>query len=82
VAELLVANRADVDAKETKLGQTSLHFAAEEGHKDVAELLLANRADVDAKENKTALPPLQWVGRPSVRRLIAVTRSTAGCSSA
>ena len=37
---MLLACNADVNAKENKSDKTPLHFAAEEGHKDVAELLL------------------------------------------
>ena len=40
VAELLLADKAEVNAK-NKYGSTPLHWAAFGGHKDVAELLLA-----------------------------------------
>ena len=39
VVELLLANRADVNAKDYK-GNTPLHDAVDNGYKDVAELLL------------------------------------------
>jgi ankyrin repeat protein len=38
VAELLLANKAEVNAKDNR-GNTPLHLAAAKGHKDVAELL-------------------------------------------
>jgi ankyrin repeat protein len=38
VAELLLANKADVNAKNSD-GQTPLHEAVESGFKDVVELL-------------------------------------------
>jgi ankyrin repeat protein len=38
VAELLLANKAEVNAKD-KNGWTPLHWAAQGGHQDVAELL-------------------------------------------
>jgi ankyrin repeat protein len=38
VAELLLANKAEVNAKDTD-GETPLHMAGAEEHEDVAELL-------------------------------------------
>jgi ankyrin repeat protein len=55
VAELLLANKADVNAKD-KDGATPLHTAAANDHKDVAELLLANKAEVNAKDNEGMTP--------------------------
>ena len=55
VAELLLANKAEVNAKDNH-GETPLHLAAVNGHKDVAELLLANKADVNAKVNDGSTP--------------------------
>ena len=55
VAELLLANKAEVNAKDNN-GVTPLHLAAFNGHKDVAELLLANKAEVNAKDNDGETP--------------------------
>jgi TonB family protein len=55
VAELLLANHAEVDAKAHN-GTTPLYSAAHNGHRDVAELLLANHADVDAKADDGTTP--------------------------
>jgi ankyrin repeat protein len=52
---LLLANKAEVNAKEED-GITPLHFAAEEGLKDVVELLLSSNADVNAKDNDSNTP--------------------------
>jgi len=55
-AELLIANRAEVNANDEN-GDTPLHLAAREGHKDLAELLLAGKATINAK-NKDGETPL------------------------
>ena len=49
IAEFLLANGADVNAKNRR-GATPLHVAARAGQKEVAEFLLANGADIEAKE--------------------------------
>jgi TonB family protein len=36
--------------------RTPLHYAAQNGHKDVAELLLANKAEVNAKDSSGYMP--------------------------
>ena len=49
IAELLIAEGADVNAKDDKKGWTPLLIAAVAGHKETAELLIAKGADVNAK---------------------------------
>lgn len=72
VAELLLANKAEVNAKD-KHGATPLHWAASEGHKEVVEMLLAHDAEVNAKTNDgwTALhrqtPQPEHAGRSRAR---------------
>ena len=58
VVELLLANKAEVNAKDNE-GVMPLHKAAFCGHKDVAALLLANGAEVNAKDNRS-WTPLHW----------------------
>jgi TonB family protein len=48
VAELLLANKAEINAKDNS-GYMPLHMAARYNHKDVVELLLAKKADINAK---------------------------------
>ena len=55
MAELLLANKAEVNAKDNRRW-TPLHWAAAQGHKDVAELLLANKAEVNAKDKDGEMP--------------------------
>src|ERR1022692_742771 len=66
VAELLLANKADVNARNTgptrlNIGMTPLHYAAGSGHKAVVELLVANGADVNARSGRVT--PLHLAAR-------------------
>lgn len=72
VAAWLLANKADVNAKDDN-GMSPLHRAAiPPGHKEVIELLLANKADVNAKDDN-GWTPLHWMsgnGDPDIEKLL------------
>ena len=59
VVELLLANKADVNAKDYE-GQTPLHWA--DAHKNITSLPLAKGADVNAKDN-LGHTPLHWAAK-------------------
>jgi len=48
--EVLIKRHPDGVASRDKKGQTALHHAARNGHKDIVELLLADKAEVDARD--------------------------------
>jgi ankyrin repeat protein len=58
VTALLKDNPELVSSKDD-YGDTPLHWAALNGHKDVAEFLLVTKADVDAKDDR-GHTPLDW----------------------
>ena len=49
MAEVLIAHKADVNAKDI-FHRTPLHYSASSGNIEVAKVLLANKADVNAKD--------------------------------
>jgi ankyrin repeat protein len=56
VAELLITNGTNVNAKTLYNGNTSLHSAAVNGQKELVELLIANGADVNARDTADETP--------------------------
>lgn len=56
MVELLIRNRADLNAKDDKYGATALHLAAYRGHKKVVRILLEKGADIYAKDKEGDTP--------------------------
>jgi ankyrin repeat protein len=71
MAEVLIAHKADVNAKDI-FHRTPLHYAASSGNIEVAKVLLANKADVNAKAlySSTALHTVAWNGNTAFARLL------------
>jgi ankyrin repeat protein len=53
--ELLLANHADINAKDS-YGDTPLHWVADWGRNDLVKLYLANKADINARNNDGYTP--------------------------
>lgn len=71
VAKLLIANGADVNARDES-GETPLHEAASNGYRRLAELLLNNGADIHVMDQSNR-PPLHcaaFSGRKRMARLL------------
>ena len=69
VAELLIANGADVDGTD-KYGNTPLHYAAHHGRKETTKLLITKGADVNVKRDNGKTPLDNAKHYPEVADLI------------
>ena len=76
VAELLLTNNADVNAKD-KQGRTPFSYAAAHGYKDVAGLLLANKAEVNDKDNY-GNTPLHYAAENGQKDMVEWLRQHGG----
>ncbi|MHC4212803.1 MAG: ankyrin repeat domain-containing protein [Planctomycetota bacterium] len=72
IAEYLIAQGADVNAKQAVVGLMPLHIAAFRDYRELVELLLAAGAEVNATENsgKTALHGAAHHGRKEMAQLL------------
>ena len=77
IAELLIAEGADLNAVGGSFGETPLHTAAWNGHKEVAELLIAKGADVNVKGNNSETP-LDWAIRGNYTETADLLRKHSG----
>ena len=76
VAELLLARKADVNARAND-GTTPLHQAAFDGSREIAAMLLAKNADVNAKDvhNCTPLHAAAAMGYKDVAELLLANKA-------
>jgi ankyrin repeat protein len=74
VVKLMLEKGADVEAKDTKYGQTPLLWAAASGHKAVVTLLLDNSAVIGIENSNgwTALQLAAFGGHEGVEQLLGI----------
>ncbi|KAF4335972.1 ankyrin repeat-containing protein, partial [Fusarium beomiforme] len=63
IVKLLLEKGAEIEAKDSKYGQTPLSWAARNGHEAVIKLLLGKGAEIEAKDNLYGQTPLSWAAR-------------------
>jgi ankyrin repeat protein len=76
LVEFILANHADVNAKENN-GWTPLHYAASTSNQLAAELLLAHHADMEARGNlgETPLFVAAGLGTPKIAEFLLANRA-------
>ncbi|RWA07916.1 hypothetical protein EKO27_g7183 [Xylaria grammica] len=62
IVEYLLEQNANVDSRDPKYGETALHLASRNGHKEVVDLLLSRLAAVNL-EGRDGLSPLHLAAR-------------------
>ena len=75
VAELLIANGADLNSKSRSVSMTSLHAAACDNQKEITALLIVKGADINAKDSN-GTPPLIMLKRKKTRTWLHSSAST------
>jgi ankyrin repeat protein len=76
-AKTLLKNNPNLINSKDDEGETPLHWAAMEGHKDMAVFLLTNKADVNARD-KAGDTPLHWAameGYKDVMELLLASKA-------
>ena len=73
----LLKDNPDLVFSRDRDGMTPLHWAEQEGHKDMAELLLANRAEINAKDNN-GWTPLHYAIAYGYKEAAQVLRQQGG----
>jgi ankyrin repeat protein len=71
IAEVLITNGADLNAKDLIVDSTPLHWAVKYEHKEIAELLVDEGADVNAKD-MDGETPLHKTGPKEIVKLLIV----------
>lgn len=56
IAQLLIENKADIEARDDRWGDTALHFAAVSGHKEIVKLLIEKGGDIEAMNGDGGSP--------------------------
>ena len=79
VAELLIKNGAEVNARVAFNGYTPLHIAAREGYQEVAKLLISSEADINEK-SKNEETPLDLAISKEHKELADLIRKSGGIS--
>ena len=82
VVELLLANKAELNAKDNN-GGTPLLYATAGGRGDVVQLLLANKAEVNAKD-KGGMTPLHWaasMGHKDMAELLLTNKAEVNATN-
>ena len=75
-----LAAGVDVDEKDL-YGETSLHYAADKGHKEIVELLIANGADVNVKEKDTPMHKAAMNGHKEIIELLIANGADVNAKS-